>query len=380
MSKDIDNLNRLYTAIPNSIRIDSLKVRIPLGLLKIKNVSLNNYYSKACAQNGEWLDTYQAKKELREYQISDTSKIKLGIETRRTTTGQNEECLVILLNSKFLGNRYFQGIHFDLIQDVYKDLMSLNVFDVDFDTFVRSECTDIDFKFDEFMDQDTWNSLLDQFEQATIPSAQLDRGHKRYRPSKKDPFNNGLQFNKRAIATKSRPFFKLYWKGGELLSNSSDFYNEHLSGSISEDQIKQIVRIETTIKNKEHAKYAGIESTTFLDLLSLTESAKEKMFRNIISKYLTKPKRSIAIEKAKDSTLLSPTQQVEYNAIMLLMNYTKLPVSDVIETLLQGIDHPVSRSRKKTALHEIYELHIKGNKTDISVEKINTFFAKFGWS
>ena len=380
MSKDIDNLNRLYTAIPNSIRIDSLKIRIPLLFVSVKDLSLNNHWSKVCVENGEINDTYQAKKELKEYAISTTAKVKIGFEKRYTTNGQNEECLVILLNSKFLRDRYFQGIHFDIIRDIYNDLIALNIFDVDFDTFVRSECTDIDFKFDEFMDQDTWNSLLSQFMSATIPSAQLDKGHNRFKPSKNDPFNNGLQYNKRSTATKSRPFFKLYWKGGELLSNSNEFYREHLSGSITESQVKQIVRIETTIKNREHAKYVGIESTTLLSLLSLTEATKEKMFNKIISKHLHKPTRSITIEKAKDSALLSPTDQVQYNAIMSLMSYAKLTAIDVIELLLQGIESPVARSRKKTSLNEIYELHIKGNKTDISVEKINTFFAKFGWS
>lgn len=379
MSKDIDNLNRLCTDVPNSIRIDSLKIRIPLSLVSIKDFSLNNHYSKVCVDNGEINDTYQAKRELKEYSISRTAKVKLGIEKRYTTQGQNEECLVILLNSKFLRERYFQGIHFDLIKDVYSDLISLNVFDVDFDTFVRSECTDIDFKFDEFMSQYTWNSLLSEFMSTTIPSAQLDKGYNRFKPSKKDEFNNGLQYNKRATATKSRPFLKLYWKGGELLSNSSEFFEEHLS-KISKDQVKEIVRIETTIRNKEHAKYVGIESTTLLSLLSLTEATKEKMFNRIISKHLHKPTREIVIEKSKDSALLSPTEQVEYNAIMSLMSYTKLTAQDVIDTLLQGIESKVARSRKKTSLLEIYERHIKGNKTDISVEKINSFFTKFGWS
>jgi hypothetical protein len=112
----------------------------------------------------------------------------------------------------------------------------------------------------------------------------------------------------------------------------------------------------------------------------LTEATKEKMFNRIISKHLHKPTREIVIEKSKDSALLSPTEQVEYNAIMSLMSYTKLTAQDVIDTLLQGIESKVARSRKKTSLLEIYERHIKGNKTDISVEKINSFFTKFGWS
>jgi len=379
MSKDIDNLNRLYTAIPNSIRIDSLKIRIPLSLLAITDHSILDHYLEVNERTGEF-DPEEFKIRAKEYKLSNTAKVKFGITRMNTSQGHSEQVLYILLNSKFLGNRYFQGIHFDLIQDVYRDLMSLNVFDLDFDTFVRSECTDIDFKFDEFMDQDTWNSLLDQFKKLTIPSAQSGKGYTPFRPTKKYPYNNGLMYNERANASKSRPFFKLYWKGGELLTKSKEFYNEHIFESINEDQIKQIVRIETTISDKAHAKFLGIESTTLLSLLSLTESAKEKIFSKIIAQNLYKPTRTIQIEKPKDSSLLSPTEQVEYNAIVSLMSYSKLTAPEIIDVLLQCIDHPVSRSRKKTALHEIYDQHIKGNKTDISVEKINTFFQKFGWS
>jgi hypothetical protein len=379
MSKDIDNLNRLCTDVPNSIRIDSLKIRIPLSLVSVKDISLFNFYSQVCIENGEIDEETDAKRKLKEYTFTRTAKVKVGISKLNTSPGINEECLIILLNSKFLRERYFQGIHFDLIKDVYNDLISLNIFDVDFETFVRSECTDIDFKFDEFMSQDTWNTLLDEFKKLTIPSAQLDKGFARFSPTKKHPLNNGLQYNKRATATKSRPFLKLYWKGGELLSQSQEFYNDHLKG-ISEDQVKELVRIETTIKNKEHAKTLGIENTTLLSLLSLTEASKEKMFQKIISKHLHRPKRIIEIEASKDSSKLSPTQQVEYNAIVSLMSLAKLTAADVIETLLQRIECPVGRSRKKAALTEIYELHIKGNKTDISAEKINSFFTKFGWS
>ena len=385
MSKDIDNLNRLYADVPNSIRIDSLKIRIPLSLVSVKDISLYNLYSKVCIDNGEIDEEADAKRKLKEYQFNTTAKVKVGIAKLKTSQGIHEECLVILLNSKFLRERYFQGIHFDLIQDVYNDLMSLNIFDVDFDTFVRSECTDIDFKFDEFMTQDTWNSLLDEFKKLTMPSAELDKGFVRFRPNKRQPLNNGLQYNKRETATKSRPFLKLYWKGGELLTpaeakGSRDFYEEHLQLKISEAQVKQIVRIETTIKNKEHAKSLGIESTTLLSLLSLTEATKENIFNKIISKHLHRSRKTIDIEPAKNRSNFTPTEQVEYNAIVSLMSYAKMTAQDVIEALLQGIECPVSRSRKKSALSQIYELHIKGNKTDISVEKMNSFFLKFGWA
>lgn len=383
MSKDNDNLNRLYSNVPNSIRIDSLKLRIPLSLVNIKDKYIFDHYISVNNRTGEF-DPEEYKIKAREYKLSNTSKVKIGIERRNTLHGQSEECLIILLNSKIQGKPYFQGLHFDNSKSVYSDLMGLNVFDVDFDTFVRSECTDIDFKFDELMSQDTWNSLLDEFMRLTIPSAELDKGYKRFKPTKKNPLNNGLQYNKRATATIAQPFFKLYWKGGELLTHpdqkgSLDFYEEHLKHDISEDQIKQIVRIETTIKNKEHAKKLGIESTTLLSLLSLTELEKETMFRKIISKHLIKPNRDIKIERAKDNDKMNPTEQIFYVAIMSLMTTSNLTSTEAIETLLQTIEDKSAKSKKRTALKQIYKAHIEGNKTDISVEKMNSFFTKFGW-
>ena len=378
MNKDKDNLNRLYADVPNSIRIDSLKLRIPLSLISLKDTSVLNHYIEVNESTGEF-NPEEYKLKFKEYLFTTTSKVKIGIERRNTFQGGNEECLMIYLNSKILRERYFQGLHFDLIKDVYSDLISLNIFDLDFDTFVRSECTDIDFKFDEVMNQDTWNSLLDEFMRLTLQSAELDKGYKRFKPTKQEPLNNGLQYNKRATATPSRPFLKLYWKGGELLSNSLDYYNEHLKHEANEYQVKQIVRIETTIKNKEHAKKLGIESTTLLSLLSLTEAEKETMFRKIISKHLVKPNRDIKVERAKDKDKMNPTEQIFYVAIMSLMKTSNMTSTEAIETLLQTIEDKSAKSKKRTALKQIYKAHIQGNKVDISVEKMNSFFTKFGW-
>jgi hypothetical protein len=218
----------------------------------------------------------------------------------------------------------------------------------------------------------------------TLQSPELDKGYRPFKPTKKNPLNNGLQYNKRVTATPSRPFLKLYWKGGELLTpadqkGSLDFYEEHVKHEANEDQVKQIVRIETTIKNKEHAKKLGIESTTLLSLLSLTEAEKETMFRKIISKHLVKPNRDIKVERAKDKDKMNPTEQIFYVAIMSLMKTSNMTSTEAIETLLQTIEDKSAKSKKRTALKQIYKAHIQGNKVDISVEKMNSFFTKFGW-
>lgn len=359
-----------------SIDLDSLKLRLPINLITLKDKSIFDHYAETNLNTGE-VDPNEFKLKAKEYHFTETSKVKILIERRRTTKDTIEECLIIYLNSKVLRQRYFEGIHLDNINSIYKDLMSLNVFSVEYEVFLNAECTDIDFKFDERMTQDEWNELLNQFMQATIPTAEADKGYKRFKPTSKHPFQNGLMYNRRANATPSRPFLKLYWKGGELLSNSLDYKEEHFADVDAED-LKQIVRIETTIKNKMHAQKIGLNNLRLLNLLTLTPESRERIFRSMISKYLHKPTKQLKAEAPKDDRM-TPDQQIQYYSIVLLMEHTNNKADAVIESLLQGIERKDTRYRKRKELNHVYNRYIKGQKVDLRVDKINSFFTKFGW-
>ena len=369
----------------NSINIDSLKLRIPLTQIEVldKVPMATVLNQKINTISGELLHE-EYKNELTPFYFTKTSFIKIGIERRMTEQGKIQDCLVFLLNSKILRSRYFEGVTIDNIESIYKDLMSLKLFYVPYEVFLRSDCTDIDFKLDDKMSQPEWNELLDQFYHVTIPSKDSGKGCHRYTPKKHDPFNNGLQYCSRDKASPSRPFLKLYWKGGELQTEktdrtkgSKDFRDEHLS-HIEDEEIFQFVRIETTIKNKPHGTKLGLENMTLLYLLSLTEKTKESLFRQMLGKYLERPKRQTTLDHVKDSRM-SPTELVFYSAIVSLMDHTKDTPENVIDCLIQGIDHKVAKSRKKSELNEIYEQFIKGTKVDLRNEKINSFFSKFEW-
>lgn len=361
----------------NTIRIDSLKLRLPLTLIEVIDQSILDYHIEVNLNTGE-PSSNEYKRKFKEYCYTETSKVKLGIEKRITAEGKAEECLMVYLNSKALRERYFEGITIDNIELIYNDLMNLNAFSIQYENFLRSDCTDIDMKLDEVMNQDEWNELLTQFMTATIPTPQAERGYKRYKPTLAHPFQNGLMYNTRDKATTSRPFLKLYWKGGELMSKSLDYKDEHLK-HIDQQLLLQIVRLETTIKNRKHAKDLGIENVTLLGLLSLTEKTKEKAFKQMFSKYLHKPKRQVVIDKLNKPELLSPSDLVHYVAIVSLMELTKGTPSEVIDSLIQAIPNKVSKSRQKTRLNEIYDRHIKGTDIDLRIDKINTFFNKFEW-
>lgn len=367
--------------IRSSIDIDSLKLRIPLSLVTITDSAILDHYVQVNESTGE-VDTETYKRKFKEYNYSETSKVKIGIENRVTRKGEHTECLMIYLNSKALKRRYFEGITIDNIKAVYDDLMSLNAFKVEYENFLRSDCTDIDFKLDEQMNIDEWNELLGQFEALTIPSKRADKGYKRFRPTKDNPYNNGLQYNERNKASATAPFLKLYHKGGELLTTnrkgSNDFKKEYFD-NVPDEDLLQIVRIETTIKNKRHANLLGIESVTLLGLLSLTHETKVKAFKHMLGKYIERPKLKTQIEKPKDDTM-TPDQITQYTSMQIIMEYSNLSVDKVIEALIEPIEDRNSRYRKKKSLEAIYERYIKGNKTDIRIEKVNSFFKTFNWS
>lgn len=373
------NKNKRKThSVTNAISIDSLKLRIPLSLVQVTDPIILDHVIEVNERTGE-IDPETYKRKFKEYNLTDTSKVKLGIETRTTAKGV-EECLMIYVNSKILQERYFEGITFDNSRHIYDTIQGLNVVIFPYEVFMRSDCTDIDFKLDERMSQDEWNELLKQFQLATIPTKESDKGFKRFKPTKKDPYQNGLQYNSRARASASRPFLKLYWKGGELKSKSNEYRSEHLP-HVNEHDLLEIVRIETTIKDKRHAKLLGIENTTFLTLLSLTEKLKEDIFRKMLSKYLEKPKRQIEIKGLKSTEgSLSPIEHIMYCSLLSLLEHTKDTPENVINALIQTIPSKVSKSRKKSELTQIYERHIKGSKVDLRNSKINSFFAKFGWA
>lgn len=372
-----EQIKPLHKGFLNSIRLDSLKLRIPISIVDILDDSILAHYIEVNEVTGELTPEYY-KTKFKEYTYSETSKIKVGIEKRITSEGRAEECLMVYLNSKVLKESYFEGLHIDNIKDVYDDIIKLNAFIFPYEVFLRSDCTDIDFKMDESMNQVEWGLLLDEFMSATLPSPQADKGYKRFKPTTKDIYNNGLQYNTRANATISRPFLKLYWKGGELMSKSKEFRDEHLS-NLSDEEILQIVRIETTIKNKKHAKLLGIENVTLLGLLSLTETQKVSAFKQMLHKYLKRPNRQMIIDKVDKLKQMKPADQIYYVAILSLMEHTNGTPQEVIESLIQTIDGKVAKSRQKSHLNNIYEHFIKGSKQDIKSTKINSFFAKFEW-
>lgn len=350
------------TILPNAIRIDSFKIRIPLDEIQLVDNSLLDRFSEHNDSTGEL--TPIAKRAVNEYYFSDSSKIKAFIENVKVSKHRHVECLILLVSSKALEHDYFNGISALNIDTLHKKINNLKIFSpISFNDFLDLDCTDIDIKFDQVMTLKEWDNLLNDFKKNAKGSKRANIGYRDFRATKEKPLQRGLQFSTRRQATLSKPYFKLYYKGGELLSESLEFYEEHLSNLISQDELLSIFRIEATIKNSEQAKRLGVESCMLGNLLSISEDQLKRVMNNIISKHINEPKPIQINQK------LTPDKIVKLTIMKEFLKQGKDSES-IIELLVSGIERPSSKSKMRKQLRELYNEYLSqydfssGNLTD----------------
>ena len=101
-------------SLSDIISLDSLKLRIPLIQVSLKDKGLLDHLIEVNSSTGEVNPEYY-KRKAKEYTISDSVKIRIGIQNVVTSKGLHTEQLIVLLNTKILGSRYFEGFTKDNI-------------------------------------------------------------------------------------------------------------------------------------------------------------------------------------------------------------------------------------------------------------------------
>lgn len=153
----------------------------------------------------------------------------------------------LTVSSKLLKHRYFDGITKETISILYDEFIAFQIFYCSIDTFLDGMASDIDVCINRYADsKEIFIDVLQVLEnQCGIKS--------KFLRIIKEPGNIGLSFNTRDHAKPSIPFIKLYHKELELLSKSKEFYDTFLLGTHA-DFIKNLTRIEATIRNYDHKK------------------------------------------------------------------------------------------------------------------------------
>lgn len=342
--------------------IDSLKVRIPY-----RNVEIIDYKLEATwftsVEGGEYFEEFKKNALLFE---AEGIKTRFAIEVMPTDSrGNKKKYLTIGFNSKLLKSRYFEGITKNNIDIIYNELMSYNVARFDLQTLLESFATDIDFKTDTKCTFDDFKEIRKHMEMNARSSNKTGIGYKTF--TKKS--NQGIQFSDRATTSfKTNPFFKMYWKSLELRNKSTKFYEAHLKGQ----NIDNIARFETTIKNNEHLKALKITSNTLSHLLNLDDSTKKDILKQTTNTHIDS-----SIKKMEPKEGMQPMELLLHNFIVMQMK-GGMSFDKIRDFALSNFTDKVAKSRKKTQLNKIYADYIQGTKKDISTKNIASIFDIIG--
>lgn len=348
----------------STISVDSLKVRIPLSDVTILDKSLFGEKHLVDAYSGEVEKEFKQNR----YKVqSNGITTSFGIESQITASQKVKEYFVILLNSKILQDRYFEGLCMDTIETAYLRIQSLGVAKFSYDAFLDAEGTDVDIKQDEV--NSSFDDTLKILHLHAKPSKVLGMGCNVF----SKPTNKGIEFCKRETASPSVPFLKFYHKGLELINGSKLFYSKYLVDL--DIDVSNLVRVETTVKNKKHFRRFGVNDTSLRSIMSLKQDKLKEILKHSIETHLEKRMPNTEI----NDNGLKPADRVYFNTISILiqrgMNYNLIR-----ESLVQGIDNASSKTLTRKKLDSIYNSYIKGSKGDSIANAMSNFFKSVGWA
>lgn len=299
------------TFSPSNVSVDSLKIRIPLSLVSITDSRLTDHCILVSKETGSVVDETEYKNN--SLKINENGiKIRFAIE--KIIVGHPKDTsdyLTIMVSSKCLKSHYFIGITIETISLVYEYLISKNVVWFSFQSFLNGECVDIDIKTDILPVMDVKEVINKLYYQAEKKRNQRE-GCSVYRKKT----NLGIQFALRNTSSfKRSPYLKFYEKVRELNSRSKEFMDTFLN------EIKlpsEILRIETTIKNKKHLRLLGQSCSKLGSVLENIDEISLVAFENAFQAHLKNFKLHNTM-RVETNSKLSVNDKVLIKCLFLLI-------------------------------------------------------------
>lgn len=367
--QNYDIVAQIPNKIPSKITNDSLKVRIPLRDVELIGDNIGKIHTIVNKETGESFEDF--KKNSEKYNYKGVS-VHWRLETQQDK-GVNKEYLVILVNSKILRERYFDGITKDNSKLVYDNIIELGIAKFTYESFLKAQCTDVDFKKDIYCK--SFGDVIEQIQKISKSSPLSNRGYNSLNKRKKGILiNQGIEFGKRKTASIGYPYLKFYHKFIELVYNSGEFYREYIE-SLNLD-IDNLVRIEFTIKNKAHFLKYKITDTSLENILNLDQSTLENIMNDILVIHLDKRVKVIEV-KTKTTMRDNYVIQSLYWSIKNGMSYDQIKNSISVDSIK---DTSQAKRRFYAYLDKLYKNHIEGSPEDKKSIELDSFFNALGWS
>ena len=367
MSVNISNLGECS--------MDSCSLRFEIPSLDYHDKRLNENLITLDAETLSVVESEFKRKSKRYYHKGFSVYASIS-ENVRVNRDEFSDCLILLVNSKQLGSRYFEGLTIYTMPIIFELVKELEIFSCSYNTFLNCSITDIDFKKDNLIEFPDYKELISGCSTMTKPSNDRDKGRTIF--SRKD--NYGISWSVRKTSKYlSSPYTKVYHKGLEFSKptsegGSKDFKDMYLSSV----DTSNIMRLETTVKNKKHLQSLkiGLKTFTLRDILNLTTDQKDKIISKAVNSHLLPRTRSLAFKLEKD---MSPTNRIYLNLLLGLISDGNFTFQRALNLALNGIKNDSSKSNNKKTLTRLYNDHLRGTDYDKKSSKIESVFDSFGW-
>ncbi len=345
-------------------KIDSLRILIPYeDVIVHHNEFLNN--TALINQDGEVLS-----EELKTTYFNKEASISCSYAYASNIFFNGGQCDVVKIgfSSKILKELYFNGIDRYTIKRCFDFINNEGVLTISKDAFLNAKVVDTDICFDLFLEDTNVKEVVSIANELTIPSKNTTQW------KKCEKTNTGIQWSRRngvGKAYKTKQYLKYYAKAIELKNNSKLFYESYLEEELNQDYIlsdgkrytppnylddNKLLRVETTIKNKDHWKTYGLQVETLNDLLKLDLFKYLEIFNRPISHYMKADKRTI------HRTEFNPTEKALYLLMDSQSKLNGLAMSDTIPFIANSITNDKhQKSRYKKKLTELLDSSAKAN-------------------
>ena len=322
------------------ITVDSFRIRVPFELVTVINPSLESHWIEVNEQTGETRDSFKSSA----YKIKESGiSTRYEIQNQVTSEQAVKTFLVIGVNAKMLQGKYLEGITLENVKFIHEFLMAQQVATFSLDSFINSECVDVDFKKD--FKCDNLDALINKLATMTITSTKSGEG---YRPftTPKFPGKTGIQWSSRECTSFAKaPFLKVYSKEIDLKTQSKEFREKYMSQA----RIKDLTRVEYTIKNKKHFRSYGINQTDLKSILSLSQDKLQEMLQSTLNKHTNKPIRR---HTTVDDDKINTRDQKMINVLNLVIDY-KIGVNEFTTHYVEGLSTK-EKSRAKQQIDEVW--------------------------
>jgi len=268
-----------------SLKIDSAKISIPIEYCEILNSDLLDQFQldKTNLITGEITTVKQYKGEPFVLNTDFGTYYKIWIENQPAGTGISKTFLSLLINSKHLGENYFEGITKKTLNILYNNIMEQGIFKCSLNHFLEARYSDTDIAFDFHCNKEHFEVLKHNIKISTLYPERWSSTHKLNNSgiwTPKTPPN----IKPRDFAEPSKPYVKFYSKEIDFKYRSKIFAN-HFNLI---KQAKDLVRFECTIKNYRHKELLKI--TDLKCFGHLLEADLNKIASDMFKRYFEKRK------------------------------------------------------------------------------------------